>query len=186
MMLIERFLDRLDWDNLFPYQANAQWHIHQAEPRVTRGILDRASLFGKPTTVTLIGHSWGSLVALDACRTLQQAGIDVDYLAAIDPTALFPNQEPMKVPTNVVQCDEFLATRGFPARARRRCERMKLPVGSLGGQYQYPHPLFPPKRYKATYDTGHIALARNSVVVNRIVKQVSNLIEEWEIANVTD
>lgn len=169
LKLIEKFIDKLDWSSELPKEADAHLHMHQEYMRVAREIVDRAQEDGKPDSIIIVGFSWGSLVALEVARYLQRFNLKVDYLAGIDPTAIFPWMKPMIIPENVKLCDEFWASSGPPARARK-----KHPGGKGGGMYLNPHSVPYNGPYK--YQSGHIPLARNKDVRGRIVDQVKELV----------
>jgi pimeloyl-ACP methyl ester carboxylesterase len=69
----------------------------------------------KPKKVVLIGHSQGVQACTEIARRLRLAGIKVNLIVAIDPTAgAFP-----AIGYNVDDALEFWASSGFPAIARR-------------------------------------------------------------------
>jgi pimeloyl-ACP methyl ester carboxylesterase len=90
--------------------ANANHHIHNEWPKVLERLLKE-----KPKKIVLIGHSQGVEACAQIARRLRLAGIKVNLLVAIDPTAGgFP-----AVGYNVDDALEFWASSGFPAIARK-------------------------------------------------------------------
>lgn len=74
-----------------------------------------ASITAGKGPVVLIGHSNGLIACAEIAKVLRSRGIDVRYIGAIDPTAgRFP-----AFGSNVLRVDEFWASSGFPALARR-------------------------------------------------------------------
>lgn len=89
--------------------ADAEHHIWNDWQRV--GMAIRPD--GGP--VILAGHSNGVLACAQIAQMLLKRGIEVRYIAAIDPTAArFP-----AFSSNVLAIDEVWASSGFPALARR-------------------------------------------------------------------
>lgn len=125
-----------------------------------------------PIEVILIGHSMGCYRAIQLAWKCRAAGIKVAYIGAIDPTAInrFFRMKPMVVPENVIEVDEFWASRGIPAMNRRHD-----PTGGGGGCYRY-QPGWSGKLFQKEYAIGHIALASDDRVVDRIVRRVKELI----------
>lgn len=164
---LDKFMDDLSpvWD------ANHWWH-GQWE-RACDGILARAGTHGDKPKVLLIGHSYGALRCIQIARRLKSNGLDVEYIAGIDPTALPIGEPPMTVPDNVRFVDEFHATSGWPHGARRRD-----PSGGRGGKYVYPA-----SRPKDTYTVyripgGHIPCASDPETVRVVVNAVRALTRE--------
>ena len=162
---LDKLIDEL------PDKAESTPHPHGAWDEVADGIVARSKAFGEKPVVCLFGHSWGCLTMLYLARRLQSNGIGVEYLAAIDPTALVTGSPPMLVPTNVRHVDEFWSTKGFlnfPKWARRD------PSGKAGGKYVYPkdmsHEIF-------EVPAGHIATASHKITVERIIDRIARIIE---------
>lgn len=161
-------LDHL-MDELSPVWDANHWY-HQQWERACDGIISRAKARGDKPKVILIGHSYGALRNIQIARRLKSVGLDVEYIAGIDPTALPLGEPPMSVPDNVRFIDEFHATSGWPAGARRRD-----PSGGAGGMYVYPA-----SRDKDSYSVhivpgGHIPCASDPKVVSTIVAAVKAL-----------
>lgn len=74
----------------------------------------------------------------------------------------------MVIPSNVKHCDEFWASRGWPAMARWRD-----PTGGAGGMYTNPNAV---SHKLMKFSSGHVALARNAEVQKRIVGKVAELV----------
>lgn len=125
-----------------------------------------------PIEVILIGHSMGCYRAIQIANQCRKAGILVRYIGAIDPTAInrMFGMVPMVVPENVAEVDEFWARSGVPA-----INRKLDPTGGKGGCYRYTAG-WSGQLYQKEYPTGHIALAAHKPVVDRLVKQVGELI----------
>lgn len=115
----------------------------------------------------LIGMSWGCLKNIQFAQDVGKHGIYVRYLAAFDPTALFPGMPEMAVPANVEFVDELWAKWGAPAHARRGD-----PEGGRGGMYVYPHNT--PREAPHKFNLGHVPIASNDdaqkIVLDRIVE----------------
>lgn len=105
-------------DKLPPIQDNKHW-IWQKSASVAQSIIDNIKKNGK-CPVILGGHSYGVLAAMRVARELDKQKIGVDYFYAIDPTAGRSQAKEMVAYNNIKDIDEFWATRGFPASARRR------------------------------------------------------------------
>jgi pimeloyl-ACP methyl ester carboxylesterase len=100
---LESMIDKLGY-------ANAEHHVWSD----WRKIADRL-IKEKPSKVVLVGHSNGQIANSEIARRLRLAGIKVNLLVAIDPTAgSFP-----AVGYNVDDVLEFWASSGFPAIARK-------------------------------------------------------------------
>lgn len=125
-----------------------------------------------PIEVILIGHSMGCYRAIQIAEKCRTAGIKVTYIGAIDPTAInrMFGMKPMVVPENVIEVDEFWASSGVPAMNRKMDKS-----GGKGGCYRY-HSTWSGKLFQKEYRSGHIALASDDRVVNRIVSRVGELI----------
>jgi pimeloyl-ACP methyl ester carboxylesterase len=90
--------------------ADAEHHVWNQ----WKGVADRL-IKEKPKKVILAGHSNGVIATNEIARRLRLAGIKVNLLVAIDPTAgAFPS-----IGYNVDEALEFWASSGFPAIARR-------------------------------------------------------------------
>lgn len=99
---LESMIDKLG-------HADAQHHVWNDWLKVGMSI----SKDGGP--VILVGHSNGLIACAGIAKMLQARGITVAYVAAIDPTAArFP-----PFGGNVQLVQEFWASSGFPALARR-------------------------------------------------------------------
>lgn len=100
---LESMIDKLGY-------ANAEHHVWSD----WRKIADRL-IKERPSKVVLVGHSNGTIATNEIAKRLRLAGIKVNLLVAIDPTAgSFP-----AVGYNVDEALEFWASSGFPAIARR-------------------------------------------------------------------
>jgi hypothetical protein len=100
---LESMIDKLGY-------ADAEHHVWSD----WRKIADRL-IKERPSKVILGGHSNGVIATNEIARRLRLAGIKVNLLVAIDPTAgAFP-----AVGYNVDDALEFWASSGFPAIARR-------------------------------------------------------------------
>jgi pimeloyl-ACP methyl ester carboxylesterase len=100
---LESMIDKLGY-------ADAEHHVWSD----WRKIADRL-IKERPSKVVLVGHSNGVIATNEIARRLRLAGIKVNLLVAIDPTAgSFP-----AVGYNVDDALEFWASSGFPAIARR-------------------------------------------------------------------
>lgn len=160
VMKLETAVDRLNYHNP---DLDAKWRVYQSAPMVAQTILKQA----KPELVILMGHSMGVPAALDVARTIGGRGIMVDYFAAMDPTAMpysTGNIAKFTMPENVVATDQFLATYGWPAMARRRS-----PDGGRGGMVHrnsFSH------IHTEVFKVGHVALASHPRVEERILEMV--------------
>ncbi|MEM9331666.1 MAG: hypothetical protein AAGA53_10090 [Pseudomonadota bacterium] len=162
--LLEDMIDQL------PLEVDAHHHKHSSYERVTEGIIARAKRFG-PAMTLLIGHSYGALRCQQISVAMAKQNLPVDYVAGIDPTALPLNHLPMEIPDNVLLVDEFHATRGIPARVRKR-----IPNGERGGKFVVPGNK--PDRHIVVEVPGpHIASASDPITQTRIILMVQNLIE---------
>lgn len=103
---LERMVDKLG--------ANAEHHIWNTWKAVAEGIIDRRNKSKVTPKVALIGHSNGVIAITEIAERLRLAGIPVQYMGAIDPTAgAFP------AVNNAELIDEFWASSGIPQMARR-------------------------------------------------------------------
>lgn len=109
---IDELIDRLP-----PVPENNIW-IWQKSATVAKIIINDIKENG-PCPVILGGHSYGVLAAIRVARELNKQKIKVDYLYAIDPTAGHSQAKEMVLYDNIKDVDEFWATRGIPAAARR-------------------------------------------------------------------
>lgn len=126
-------------DDMSPIWDCSLWHNSEWQ-KMSQGIIDRKARYKDKPTVIFIGHSKACLTQMQAAWRLSSSGIDVAYIAAIDPTALLwfglsflRMGPPMVVSKNVKTVDEFWATSGVCAGARRAD-----PSGNSGGRYIYP------------------------------------------------
>lgn len=95
--------------------VDAKHHIWNDWPSVARDIITRERRGKAMGPIALIGHSNGVLACANIAKKLNEGGIAVSYIAAIDPTlASFPDIGP-----NVLKVDEFWATSGGVAMGRR-------------------------------------------------------------------
>lgn len=100
---LESLIDKLG-------HADAEHHVWNEWRSVAERLVRE-----KPNKVILIGHSNGVIATNEIAKRLRLAGIKVNLLVAIDPTAgAFPT-----VGYNVDDALEFWASSGFPAIARR-------------------------------------------------------------------
>jgi hypothetical protein len=146
--------------------------IQAATSSVWAYILEMQRLHGKIELIFVV-HSMGCYRAIQIAEKCRRQGILVRYIAAIDPTAInrMFGMTPMVVPENVMEVDEFWASSGIPAMNRKLD-----PSGGKGGCYRY-YPDWEGKKWQKEYNTGHIALASNRLVVSRIVKRVEALLQ---------
>jgi pimeloyl-ACP methyl ester carboxylesterase len=100
---LESMIDKLGY-------ADAEHHVWSDWRKIADRLIEE-----KPSKVVLVGHSNGVIATNEIARRLRLAGIKVNLLVAIDPTAgAFP-----AVGYNVDDALEFWASSGFPAMARR-------------------------------------------------------------------
>ena len=163
---------RLDalMDALSPEWDATHWWHRQWE-QVFDGILKRARTHKDKPVIILIGHSYGCLRAIQISRRLKTHGIGVDYIAAIDPTALPMGEPKMTVPSNVTYVDEFWSDKwflNFPYAARWRD-----PSGAAGGKYVYVNN--DPLHTVQIIDKGHVATASDPDVIRTIVNHVKEI-----------
>lgn len=153
---IERVIDGL------PSSADAQTHIWNDWKDVAKKIV-ADSRGGNTSPIILIGHSNGVLACAEIAQVLYRRGIDVDYIAAIDPTLKsFPT-----IQNNVKLIDEFHASRGFVALGRWLSRGRKASIITA-------------KRYKGVlrtkkYSASHVGIVSLAVVRDRI-KNISGLL----------
>lgn len=157
-----------------PYEVDARmWRYRQWE-KVSDEIIQRH--LALPTrddpVVALIGHSKGAQSIINVANRLRSYKIEVDLLVAIDPTALLPGEEPMKVPGNVRDVLEFWSDRGlfnWPLRMRK-----KFPDGQFGGK------LVPGNSSPVVLPAGHIPVASHPTLQRMVVNSVRRLIRDAE------
>lgn len=146
---LERVIDGL------PSSADAQTHIWNDWKDVAKNIV-AARKGGNASPIILIGHSNGVLACAEVAQVLYRRGIDVDYMAAIDPTLKsFP-----VIQNNVKLIDEFHASRGFVALGRWFSRGKKASIITA-------------KRYKGTlnkkkYRASHVGVVSLAAVRKRI------------------
>jgi hypothetical protein len=100
---LEAMIDKLG-------SANAEHHVWNEWPKLAERLIKE-----RPKKVVLVGHSNGVIATNEIARRLRLAGIKVNLIVAIDPTAgAFP-----AIGYNVDDALEFWASSGFPAIARR-------------------------------------------------------------------
>ena len=158
---LDNLIDKMDpiWDaSVWP---------HSRYKSVLSGILSKWQGKTKKPVIALVGHSYGALRCIQIADALAEEGFKVHYIGGIDPTALWPWMKKMHVPPNVVTVDEFWASSGFPANARRRS-----PSGKRGGMY-IKNSVSKHKIFK--YKSAHIPLASNKKVHERIVKMIGEV-----------
>lgn len=163
---IEKLIDDL------PHEAEAHHHYHREWSATAAAIIARQRKYQDSPIVILIGHSYGAWKCQQIALRLKTFVITVHYVAGIDPTALPLGADPMRIPTNVLEVDEFWSTRGLfnaPLSVRKR-----HPDGSRGGKYVYPTGIRP--RVFELPGTGHIPAARHPTTVNTIVARVRKLL----------
>lgn len=160
--------------NKLPQEVNAKEWNHGDYKKVAQGILDRAKKFGKPYKVILGGHSYGCVFVAEIANTLSKNGILVDYAFCIDPTAGHFEAARMKLDKNVLKVDEFWATSGFPAIARKLTNngvlRRQGVMSFVDGYDMDRHELF-------TVPGPHIPCASNPIVQKQVIKVVGNLVK---------
>lgn len=98
-----------------PSKVDAHHHTHIGAKKVWKRIIkkrDKGELNGP---ICLVGHSQGVRACSRVADALDDEGISVDYIGAIDPTlASFPPFQ-----NNVRLVDQFWATQDFVAEGRR-------------------------------------------------------------------
>jgi hypothetical protein len=155
-----------------PAEAGADHFRFWQWERVSDQLIARRKKFG-PMAVCLAGHSFGVWAAIKIAWRLNAHKIAVQYLAAIDPTALPGGLDP--VPPNVETVDEFWSTSRFfnaPNSARRR-----KPDGSAGGKLVYGPRWSGARREPLVVKGGHIACASNPLVHARIIAGVRTVLD---------
>lgn len=165
---LEKMIDDL------PGETDAKEWNHGDYKKVTKGILERAKKFGKPYKVILGGHSYGCVFVAEIANELSKNGILVDYAFCIDPTAGFSQAKRMTLDKNVLKVDEFWATSGIPAMARKLTNNgvsRRQAVMSFVNGYDM-------DRYKLyMVPGGHIPCASNEIVRKQVIKVVGNLLK---------
>lgn len=145
---LEHYIDRLG-------HADAQHHIWNQWPAVADNLVKQ-----RPSKVVLIGHSNGVIATNEIAWRLRIAGIRVNLIAALDPTAAdFPTIGP-----NVSECLEFWAASGWPAIIRKLTKRRNgaLHFDGFHGIHRLYH-----------MPGGHVPLASREDVRNIVVKAVA-------------
>lgn len=159
-----------------PAKAESTAHPYWDADGEAKRIVDEAERFHMDPTVIMFGHSWGCKTLLESCWRLHAAGIQVAYVALIDPTALPPGSPPMIVPPNVQHVDHFLANPtnfllrlfSFPYQARQRD-----PSGGDGGMAVNK---FGVSWKDFDVPAGHTASARHEIVRKRVLAKVEEII----------
>jgi hypothetical protein len=124
----------------------------------------------KPDFAILGGHSYGCVFAAQVANAVKKEGIKVAYLYAIDPTAGTKQFKLMTLDNNVEKVDEFWASYGFPAIARKFKQ---------GGQMNFVPNYSHKDNYKLFQVGGsHIPSASSSITVSRITSQVKKILED--------
>lgn len=149
---LEHYIDRLG-------VADAEHHIWDEWPAVADKLIKQ-----RPGKVVLIGHSNGVIATNEIARRLRLAGIKVQLVAALDPTAAdFPT-----IGSNVEEAIEFWAASGWPAIIRRLTKQRNGALhfdGFFGVHRLYHMP------------GGHVPLASREDVRNIVVKAVSEVMK---------
>lgn len=119
---------------------------------------------GRPVgKIALVGHSNGVLACAKLAEALSRAGVIVDYVGAIDPTAAgFP-----KFDHNTLWVDEFWASTGWPAIIRVLTNDRNGACRFVDG-WRGTH-----KKFAST--SSHVALASKPAVHKRIVDKIEEL-----------
>ena len=159
-----RALDRL-MDNLSPEWDASHWYHGQWKTALAQILANGGS------RIILIGHSYGALRCQRIAEELNKHGVDVAYIAGIDPTALTAAQDPMFIPSNVVKVDEFWSTRGLFNMPR--INRWRYPDGKRGGMYRYGRGVIH-KVHKIR--AGHIGTASHKTTRKIILQSVKEAI----------
>jgi thioesterase domain-containing protein len=149
---IEHYIDRLG-------HADAEHHIWNQWPAVADKIIKQ-----RPAKVVLIGHSNGVIATNEIARRLRLAGIRVNLIAALDPTAAkFP-----AIGSNVSEVVEFWAASGWPALTRRwtRNRNGALHFDGFHGIHRLYH-----------MPGGHVPLASRQDVRDLVVKAVAEAVK---------
>lgn len=161
---IEKLVDAL------PSECDAKTWKHTQWKMVANGIIERAKKFGKPTSVTLGGHSYGCEFICLVAKELAKEGIKVDYMFAIDPTAGSVADKNMVVGSNVLRVDEFWATSGFPHFARKL-------TGNKHAALSFTDDYDMDNYAKMIIPGGHIACASNQIVVRRVLREIGRVLK---------
>lgn len=150
--LIEHYIDKLG-------VADAEHHVWNQ----WKGVADKI-IAQRPKKVILIGHSNGVIATNEVARRLRLAGIRVNLIAALDPTAAsFP-----AVGSNVSEALEFWAASGWPALTRRwtRNKNGALHFDGFHGVHRLYH-----------MPGSHVALASREDVRSLVVKAVAEALK---------
>lgn len=155
---LEHLIDQM------PGNADAKTHIWNDWRRVADDITSHHRKDGS-TPVILIGHSNGVFASTKIAEVLAGRGIHVRYIAAIDPTLKwFP-----KVGYNVMQVDEFHASRGFVAIGRKLSRGRKATIHG-DKEFQGVHHVF---KHRAS----HVGVAGLAAVHNVIGSKVRTILK---------
>lgn len=160
---LEKMIDDL------PGEADAVEWNHGDYKKVIAGILERSKKLGKPYKVILGGHSYGCVFVGEIAKALSKNGILVDYAFCIDPTAGFSEVKRMVLDKNVLKVDEFWATSGIPAIARKLSKKQAR-MSFVDGYDMSLHKVF-------TVPGGHIPCASDEIVRKQVMKVVGNLLK---------
>ena len=160
-----------DTESLCEQIGGTHWFHYEWE-QCLDGIVTRWRNYGDTPTIILTGHSYGAKRCAQIASALSSYGIRVDYIAGIDPTALFPGQSPMVIGPNVDLVHEFWSEWFFPLNLPLINRKWK-PSGKGGGKFVYSNPATPHKHFDIP--TGHIATAGHKTTRNVIAAKVLEL-----------
>lgn len=162
-----------DWDAHHHLQKDFEEEAYESIMESLRG--------PHPPKIVLIGHSMGVFRAIKVAWRLQSVGVPVDYLAAIDPTALTPSLKKelptgdLQVPKNVKEVDEFWS--GWGPINMPWYARAFAPDGSWGGKLVYTKEWL--KRHHRRIrkvDAGHVPIASHRTTKREIISSVKGVV----------
>lgn len=175
-----RSLDML-MDKMSP-EWDAHHHLQQNFEEDAYNSIRNEYMSGKQPKVILGGHSMGVFRAIIVAWKLHGIGIPVEYLFAIDATALTPRLKAdlpfgvLAVPKGIKDVDEFWAERflsGPPWIARKLSSN-----GDAGGKLIYSKPwLRENNRRIHRISAGHIGIASHRRCVDTVIKKVKSIVD---------